>query len=449
MYFQGSPLLAVLGVCALSACVSDQSRIDALQTAVDQRLVETGDAHFVAARPAAPAKDFRAALRQAVEADDAFHAARYTEAEAIAGIGIATSGTRPQLTGSALGGQVREGSPSNQTIGGAAIDVMLNQIVYDGGATRAAIDEATARAIAARANTLETGNTVALDVFTAWTNLWLAREQIALLRARTAEFTTIMGQLDKMTESGMIDSSMREGARLAQIDFQMEDSRLQSELAAAEATFLRYFRSAPAPLARPAALFSDAELASAAAAWQASPALRRAAAELVAAEATAAGARAALKPVISVNAGVQSPMDPNDTTDTSVGLQLRYTFHDGGKRQAQIKAADARQNALTSQLSDAQAQAQAQAKASVAQLAALAESSGLIAEKVTASAGKADTAAAQITLGQSTLSALLDAQIGNYRATEQQLKLTADKLIVQAQIAAGTGQLLARLGIED
>ena len=58
-------------------------------------------------------------------------------------------------------------------------------------------------------------------------------------------------------------------------------------------------------------------------------AVRRAAAELVAAEATAAGARAALKPVISVNAGVQSPMDPNDTTDTSVGLNCGWSSQFG------------------------------------------------------------------------------------------------------------------------
>lgn len=439
-------LFILTGAFALSACVPAETRVASMQAEVAERLASAEPAQT--ARPVF-AGDLRGSLRDAVRNAGAFRAAVAAEREAFSGIGIAASATRPQVTGSGMAGRIYEGSPSDDVITGAAVDVMLTQLVYDGGATRAGIEQATAAAIAARAGAVETGNRVALEAYTAWVKLWLAQQQMSLLRARTGEFTTIVDQLDRMTETGMIDSSMREGAHVAQIDIEMEKSRLEGDLLAAEAAFLRYFAKVPGTLPRPAALMSPADLRLAATAWQDAPSLRRAAAELLAGEAATAGAKATMKPVVRLSTGVTSPMDPNDTTDTSVGLQLRYTFGDGGKRKSQIAAAEAREEALRATLSEAQAQAKSLIASSLAGLKALDRSAALTAEKVAASATKAETARAQIGLGQSTLSALMDAEIANYRATEQDLRITAERLILQAEIAAGTGQLLSRLGLAE
>lgn len=446
MHRTGIHLLFLTGAFGIAACVPPETRVEAMQAEVAARLAAAGPAQ--AARPVF-AGDPRAALRGAVESSGEFRAAVAAEDEALAGIGIAASATKPQVTGSGMAGQISEGSPSDDVITGAAVDLMLTQLVYDGGASRAGLDQATAAALAARAAAVETGNRVALDAYRAWVNLWLAQQQMSLLQARTGEFATIVDQLDRMTETGMIDSSMREGAHVAQIDIEMERARLQGELLAAEATFLRFFASVPAGLPRPAALMDARDLQLAASAWQNAPSLRRAAAELLAGEAATAGARAALKPVVSLSTGVTSPMDPDDTTDTSVGFQVRYTFGDGGKRKSQIAAAEAREEALGAALSEAQAQARALIVSSLAGLKALDRSAALTAEKMAASATKAETARAQIGLGQSTLSALMDAEIANYRATEQDLRITAERLILQAEIAAGTGQLLSRLGLAE
>lgn len=442
-------LVIVLSALALAGCSNTSARTDVVEATMTQRLAETGAPSGSAeGRKPLPTQDFRAALRLAVEADETFRSARFAEQAALAGVRVAASGERPQFTASGMAGQIDEGGPNGRTITGASADVMLTQLVFDGGATRAGIDVATARAIAARAKMLQTGNTVALDAYNAWTDLWLARQQMALLRARTDDVATIAGQIGRMTASGMIDASLREGAELAQIDIQMEETRLVAELAAAEATFERFFGAVPATIARPVPLMPESELAAAARKWQESPALREAAAELVAAEAETEVARAALKPTISLGAGVVSPMDPEETTDTSVGFQVRYTFNDGGRRRAQIDAAEAQQAALRSQLADAQVQAQALVKSSLAQMAALNRSLRLINDKAAVATTRAETAKAQITLGQSTLSSLLETQIASYRTTEDQLRLNAESLRLQAEIAAGTGQLLSRLGID-
>lgn len=438
---------ALVGALALAGCIADEDRVLAAQASVERQLAEPVSTKASVARQPVVAGDVRGALRIAVEHNDAYRAARHSEAAAWAAIGTATSSLRPQLTGSALAGQVAEGSPSDRRINGAAVDIMLTQLIYDGGATRATIDEAAARVIAASAAADETGNRVALEAYRAWTRLWLAQQRNAMIRTRMEEVAKIMDLLGRMTDSGMVDSSMREGARLAEIDLQMEQARLDADLAAAQSDFTRHFGPVAGMLAKPVPLVELTGQVIAPDAWQRSPTLRRAAAEVLAADAAVAAARAARKPTVSLNAGVASPMDTEDTTDASVGFQLRYTFNDGGRRKAQISAAEARLDALRATFADMRAEAHAMLAESLSQLAALERATGLVGEKVAASSAKADTAAAQISLGQSDLNEVMAAQIGTYRAAEQQLALAADRLNLQAEIAAGTGQLLVRLGI--
>lgn len=439
-------LFLILGALCLQACNTSEPRIETVQRTVDMRLAETRPA--AAQRPGL-ADDVHLALRMAVEGNGEYIAALAAEREAMAGIGAAKSMRRPVLTAGSTVGGVREGSPSNDTLTGATADIMLSQLIYDGGAARATIDQATASAIATRANAQDTGNRIALDAYRAWVGLWLAQEQKRLLQARTGELQTIEAQLDRMTESGMIDSSLRESARLAQIDMDMQRARLQGSLRAAEAAFLRHFDTVPPTVDCPAPLLSGKDRNVDPAAWKNSPSLRRLAAELVAAEAATLNAKAAFRPVVSLRTGVSSPMDPEDTTDASLGVQIQYTLGDGGRRKARIAAAEAREEGLRAQLADAQLQAESLLASATATLAALERSAALVSDKVGASATQADTAGAQIALGQSTLAALMEAHITNYRASEQQLQVTAEQLVLQAEIAAGTGKLLAALGLAE
>jgi outer membrane protein TolC len=178
------------------------------------------------------------------------------------------------------------------------------------------------------------------------------------------------------------------------------------------------------------------------------PTLRKIAAELVAAEAAESQARAQFKPTVNLNLGMTSPMDKDDGTDTTVGLQIRYTFNDGGRRKAQLQTAVARKEATAASLQAAKAEAEAMSVASLARLRALDTSAGLVDKKLESATSQAATAASQVSLGQSTLRGVIDAQIAEYRAQEQQIKLIADRVVLQATIAASMGILLNRLRVE-
>lgn len=442
-----SPFVILSAALALTGCAATEDLLSEMDGAVDARLANASTTGGVTTSPV-PLDRLDQAVKAAVERNDRYASARAQAREAMAGIDVAASGARPQVNASSLGGRIIEGSPSNRTISGAAADLMLTQLVYDGGATRAAINEATARALAARAAALDTGNGVALDAYKAWVRLWSVQQRAALLSSRSEDVRIITDQLERMTQSGMTDSTLLQGARLADIEARSEDARLKSDLAAAEVEFARFFGTTPASLSRPVALLDDAAFAKATKDWQASPRLRRAAAELVAAEAAANGARAARKPTVNLSAGVASPMDQGDTTDATVGFQLRYTLGDGGRRKARIAAAEARQAALEAELAEAQSAAHALLDGAMARLASLKAAAGLIEERVAAADMQAATAEAQIVLGQTTPRQLLDAKIASYRANEERIRLVEERLILEAEIAAGTGALLPRLGLE-
>ena len=135
-------------------------------------------------------------------------------------------------------------------------------------------------------------------------------------------------------------------------------------------------------------------------------------------------------------------MKATDSTDTRIGLQLRYTFSDGGRRKSQLAAAIAHQESMKAQLADAQTEAKATLHSTLAKLTALAEAAKINEEKLSTAIAEAAAAESQIALGQATLNQLIDAEIKQYRAYEQQLKTEAGRVLVQATLLAGTGDLI-------
>lgn len=440
---------ALTGILLLGGCIADDQRASRIEQRLATHLegLQTADAAIAA--PSVAINDFEGAIKSAVETNKGFAAARALETAAMAEVGAVKAVRRPQVSATASGGALNEGSPVDNQITGVAADLMVSQLVYDGGASRAAMDGAVAQALAARASAQEAGNAAALEAVQAWADLWAVQQQLGFLSSQSAEVEVLLEQLDRMTENGMLDSATRDSARVAVSDIQIEEAAVRSARAAAEARFAQYFGGLPsAGLSQPKALYTTSELSGLAKDVSLAPTLRKIAAELIAAESAEVQARAQFKPTLNLNLGVASPMDKNDGTDTTVGLQMRYTFNDGGRRKSQLQTATARREAAAASLELAKAEAETMAATSLARLLALDQSAGLIEKKLAAAESQAGTAASQISLGQSTLRGVIDAQISRYRAQEQQIKVIADRVVLQANIAASMGILLKRLGVE-
>jgi outer membrane protein, adhesin transport system len=392
---------------------------------------------------------FAQALRDAVEANDGYQAARALELEALGRIGVASSARRPQVTGNANLGALKEfrTTTPDTTTTGAAGGMNISQLLYDGGQSTAAVNQATAEALAAQAERALRGNELALQAAQAWIDSWQFGERLRLLRTRAAQMDTMVGQMERMAANGFVDRAALDSARRQIVDITLEETRLQADLREAQVRFQRFYHSIPNRLDRPADVITQAQALAAADAWQQAPALERSAAELLIARSAVATAEASFRPRARLQAGVTSPMQDGESTDASLGLVVEYTFGDGGRRQSQLASAQARAQAVAAQLVDAQQSLDAELDAAVTRLNALDRSMPLVAEQLRLSASEAETVRSQIATGQANLRQLVDAEIENYRAQDRQIAMHAERQILQLTIAARTGALGRRIGL--
>jgi len=429
----------------LAACGPETATLDRMEAELAQRLARPAEP----VAPAGPlAQRFDKALNAAVLADPGYRAARAREAAALAAIGGARALRRPQISGSATAGAIRETDPDDSTTGLAG-EVSLTQNVYDGGESRGAIDRAEANALAARAARAERANEAALAAATSWVELWQFDARLALLNARTREMDGLVDQIGRMARNGMLDKSAHDAARRKIADIDLTRAELEGGRETARSRFRRHFGRLPARLAVPHDLVGPRGLPALVAAWPAGPKLRRAAAELLAAEAALVEARAAFRPKVALQAGLASPMEESESTDASAGLRISYTFGDGGRRRASLQAAEDRVTALEAGLAEVRATAGEEMRGALARLETIDRAMPLIARKIALSRSEAETARSQIVTGQSNLRQLVDAEIERYRAEDQKIRMQAERLVLHLAIMAGAGELAPAIGIGD
>lgn len=437
-------------VALLAACGAQPVDMAEMSESIAATLSETGAPVVVGERvPVNVGAGFAPAVRAAVEGNEGYRAAIALEQEAMGRVGVAKSVLRPQLRGNATAGGIREtgSGTEDETTTGIAGGVNLSQLLYDGGESVAAINQATAEALAAQAAREGRGNELALEAARAWIDVWQFQERLALLRTSTSEMTDLVVQIERMASTGMLDRAALDSARGQIVDIKLEEVRLQSELREAQVRFERYFNLSTSGIGRPGQIFSMTQARSAAQSWQQAPVLRRSAAELLIARSAVAGAEAAFRPSARLQAGVTSPMQQGESTDTSVGLVLEYTFGDGGRRRSQLEAATARVAAVEAQLADEQRGLQAELDAALTQLASIERSMPLLEERMRLSEAEAETARSQIATGQSDLRQLIDAEIAAYRACDSHIVMEAEQHFLLLSIAAMTGRLGQEIGL--
>jgi outer membrane protein, adhesin transport system len=393
--------------------------------------------------------DFAKAILQSVKAGERYRAALSLERALMADIGVAESVRRWQVTGSSTAGGIREqggSQPSNTTIGIAG-GVKASQLIYDGGESFANINSATAEAVGARLDRIIVGNELALESARAWIDVWQYSKKLDLLKARSTEMETVVSQIKRMASNGMIDRAALDSVLSKIVAISLEQTRLQSDLSQAQVQFGRLFNQKPTELAVPKGLVSMSDARKQADAWQEAPDLRRIAIELTVAQNSVLVAKAAFKPKAKFQAGVTSPMQNGESTDVSVGIAMEYNFSDGGRRQSQLDAAEARLDSAEISLLDAQRSLKAEMDVVVQQLIAIELSMPLLARQVALSASSAKIAESQLTTGQANLNQVVEAQIENYRAEDRQITMLAEKLRLQFVIASRTGLLGQLIGL--
>ena len=443
------PFTIAAALVFLASCDAP-TEMSEMRTTVEERLTTyASEAPGAGGEPIALTQGLAPALRAAVSANEGYLGALALEAEAMGQVGVAASARRPQLTGNANIGGIRETGTNADTTTGVAGGVNVSQLVYDGGASASAMNRTTALALSAQAARVVQGNEIALSAAQAWINLWQYSERLRLMQVRTAEMDTLIDQIERMASNGMLDRASLENVQRQIVDIKLEESRLLAGQAEAQVLFERFFNARPSNVAQPSELVTAAQARTLAQDWQTAPGLQRQAAELLAAQAAVGEAQSAFRPRARLQAGARSPLDSADTTDLTVGLSLEYSFSDGGRRQAQLETAQARVAATDAQLSDAQRGLEAELQAGLTRLASIERAMPLLADKLRLSRLEAETARSQMQTGQSNLRQLVEAEIEIYRAQDQQIAMQAERQVLLLTIAARTGALSRLVGLQD
>ena len=428
----------------MSACLPqppDRSRVsEAITSTLSSSVLETAPSDRLQVDLSS---DFGKALNEVVRASKAYSAALASERSLLSKVTSTESVQRPQIRGNSTVGGVREtgGNASDKTTQGMALGVNVSQLIFDGGLSSANIDLAMAQALRATAERQVIGNEIALEAARAWIDYWQYQSRLNILDVRTSEMDDLVSKMERMANNGMIDRSALDSARRQALDMSLEEKLLVNGLDEAKIKFKRLFNQEVSKISKPEEIVDLAEARLQANNWQEAPSLRQTAAEVVVANNALKIAEAAFAPQARLQAGVTSPMDTGESTDTSIGLLLEYTFGDGGKRKADLEEAEAGLEAAQARLDDVQKVFSAEMEASLNKLNSLAASLPLVSEKIAISQIEAETARSQLSTGQTNLRQLIDAELENYRAEDKQVVLNAEKLVLQFGIAAKTGAL--------
>jgi outer membrane protein len=300
------------------------------------------------------------ALREARAANAALPVAHFDTLIARAHVRETRGALGPRF---ALDGDVHGGTPRAYTGDDARLQLIGDQTLYAGGGLRAGVrvSEAQARGAGARYRVAE--KDVELELRTRFSGVLRIEEELAFRREGIARLRTYLSGIEARSASGqgvagdLSKTRVRMGAEtadLADADRRLDEARLglNDLLGRAPDSTLTL-----APLPLPAAA-----LDSAGESWSVGPDIRSANANVDAAVAGVAVARAAARPHLSVNAdaGVE-PLFPG--TDPGTGLNLGHGWGmevtlslslpiwDGGVTharviQAQLGADQARQTAI-------------------------------------------------------------------------------------------------------
>lgn len=428
----------------LAGCTGNPIAVEEMSAALSAELA----ADSAKAEDPVPLSDgFERAVARAVKANAGYRAALAQEREAQSKVGVAESVRKPQLGAEANLGGIREFDSNNDTMTGISAGISLSQLVYDGGESVAAINRATAEALAVSAERVLQANELALEIARAWIDVWQFNERRRLLRSRTSAMDTMVSQMERMAANGFVDRAALDSARRQIVDIQLEETRLQADLADAQVRFRRYFRQVPGRLSLPKDIITPAMARTQAGEWKSAPSLEVRAASLIAARHAVHEAESAFRPRLRVQTGLRTPMDNADPSTGIWGLRFDYSMFDGGRRVNQLEAAIARRAAVEEQLHEEKTTLEAQLAAALSRLGGIERSMPLLAEQIRLSAREATTLRSQIATGQATVRQLVEAEIENYRAQDRQIAMQAERQILLLAISARTGKLGRQIGL--
>lgn len=324
--------------------------------------------------------------------------------------------------------------------------VQVEQLLFDGGATRSRSDAARARIEGSRSDRIGTASGLALNAVEAAFVVEHERALLALAERDLAIHNEFLGQIDERVQAGVGTEADLLSARSRTADARARQAAAVGRLERAQAAYLEAFGTPPPArgLSTPAApalpVGDDVALI------RSSPRLQSITAQLEAARAGLAAAEATRLPSLSLL--LNGARADGGRSDVTADLRLRYDLGTGGQRRAAVRAAAARVQEVESerlslerQVAQALEEVRADQRSGGARLIAARAALQANREAVTA-------ASEQFSVGRRSINQLLDAQRDFVAASETLARVELDLALAGYSALALTGDILHVLGVQ-
>ena len=364
-------------------------------------------------------------------------------------IEVADADGKFQISASANAGQTIKdgGGLSSTTERGASANLSISQLIFDGGSSAAIIDQARANAFIAEMDVELAANNVAKDAALAWINIDTLQKRETLLQALVVKTEKMLAQMETLVASGMIDKSASASAEIAARALSLEKSNINAQIAAASASYMKFFGTVPKNLSTPTSLLTAADLDYIQRNWNRAPIMAQTAAKVLAAKQSLIAAQGREKPTVGFKAGMASPMEKDERTTYAIGLEVSWIIGDGGRREANIAVKAANLAAAEQKLKGAKLAGKRELDTALSRRAALIASLETLAAQEAASQNELEIMLSQLATGQTTVRQLIQAEEKSYRATDQRISVSSELLKMDFEMLASSGLFSKRLGI--
>lgn len=407
-----------------------------------------------AAQEGPPVADLNSALAEAYRTSPELEAARARVRAAAERIPQALAGFRPSLF---LRGSVESVTGDAETTFGTRSDLdntatagalAVQQNLYAGGGTTAAVRAAEAGFEAERLRLLDSTQNVLLGAVEAYVAVWRDREVLRLAEAnrerlrRHLQATRDRFQVGEVTRTDVAQAE----ARLEQARAEVE--RAIAQLRASEASFLRVVgRPAAERLAEPRMVAElPADLGEALAQVDGHPLVRAALMDLEVARAARREAVAGLLPRVDLEASLSAADDPTTQLDwqrsASVRLGVSVPVWQGGLQHARVREAGQQIQAAQRAVDAVRREVARRVRTAFEQLRATEAAIRAVEAQVRANRVALQGVEQEAAVGARTVLDVLDAEQELFRSEVDLARARADRVTAAYGLAAALGRLL-------
>jgi adhesin transport system outer membrane protein len=257
----------------------------------------------------------------------------------------------------------------------------------------------------------------------------------------------MLTQMETLVASGMVDKSASASAEIAARALSLEKANLDAQIAAAEASYMKFFGAVPKNLTTPPSLLTVADLTHIQRNWNRAPIMARTAAQVLSAKQSLLAAQGREKPTVGFKAGLASPMEKDERTTYAIGLEMSWIIGDGGRREASTAAQAANLKAAEQKLKGAKLAGRRELDTALSRRTALITSLNTFAVQEAAAQNELKIMWSQLATGQTTVRKLIQAEEKAYRTSDQRISVASELLKIDFEMLASSGLLSKRLGI--